>query len=143
TVVVGFLETLRDAPKAALSDEQREKYLDLMREQTQRMQNIVADLLTLSTLESSRVRERPGPAGMAAVIETVRQQAAALSGGQHTIRWNLTPGLDVRGTASELSSAVSNLVINAIRYTPPGGEITVQWEADEEGRAVLSVTDTG
>ncbi|GAA5236710.1 phosphate regulon sensor histidine kinase PhoR [Verticiella sediminum] len=143
TVLVGFLETLRDAPAGALSAEQRTRFMDLMREQTQRMQSIVADLLTLSTLESSRASERPNPAGMGAIIETVRQQASALSGGQHTIRWHLAPALDVLGTASELSSAVSNLVTNAIRYTPAGGTITVEWQPTDEGGAMLSVSDTG
>src|SRR5690606_21925638 len=69
TVLTGFLETLREAPPGALDAEQTERYFNLMSEQAERMLSIVADLLTLSTLESSRAREHPGPAGMATIIE--------------------------------------------------------------------------
>ncbi len=143
TVLAGFLETLQDAPPGALDEEQKGRYFDMMREQAQRMQSIVADLLTLSTLESSRTNEYPGPAGMIAIIDTVRQQAQALSGGQHHFAWNITPGLEVLGVNTELSSAVSNLVTNAIRYTPEGGTITVSWHPVREGGATFAVSDTG
>ena len=143
TVLMGFLETIRDAPPGAIAPEQQGKYFEMMHEQSQRMQSLVADLLTLSTLESSRVHEHPSPAGMVAIIDTVRQQATALSGGQHTLQWNITPGLDVHGTATELASAVSNLVVNAVRYTPAGGTVSVTWCLGEEGSPTLTVTDTG
>lgn len=143
TVLAGFLETVHDAPPGALSAEQQERYHLLMREQAQRMQTIVADLLTLSSLESSRANERPGPASMATIIDTVRQQAQALSAGHHVFAWNITPALDILGVNTELSSAVSNLVTNAIRYTPEGGTITVVWELQEDGAAAFRVTDTG
>nr|MBF0684609.1 phosphate regulon sensor histidine kinase PhoR [Pseudomonas sp.] len=143
TVLTGFLETLREAPAGALDETQTDRYFDMMSEQAQRMLNIVADLLTLSTLESSRTREYPGPAGMATIIDTVKKQAQALSGGRHTFVWNITPGLEVLGESSELSSAVSNLVTNALRYTPESGTITVTWEPVREGGATFAVTDTG
>lgn len=142
TVLAGFLETVHDAPPGALTAEQQERYHQLMREQAQRMQTIVADLLTLSSLESSRANEHPGPAAVPTLIDTVRQQAQALSD-QHVFVWRITPTLDVLGVNSELSSAVSNLVTNAIRYTPDGGEITVDWQLQEDGSAVFQVTDTG
>lgn len=143
TVLTGFLETLREAPPGALDETQKSRYFDMMSEQAQRMLSIVADLLTLSTLESSRTREYPGPAGMASIIESVRQQAQALSSGRHNLVWNITPGLEVLGEHSELSSAVSNLVTNAVRYTPEGGTITVTWEPVREGGATFAVADTG
>lgn len=143
TVLAGFLETVHDAPPGALTAEQRERYHQLMREQAQRMQTIVADLLTLSSLESSRANERPGPAGMATLIDTVRQQAEALSAGHHMFAWQVAPALDIQGVNTELASAVSNLVTNAVRYTPEGGHITVDWELREDGAAIFRVTDTG
>lgn len=143
TVLSGFLETLAEAPPGALTDEQREHYLELMREQSQRMQNIVGDLLTLSTLESTQVPEYPGPAGMANILATVRSEIEALSKGRHTITWEIDEALDILGTSSELSSAVSNLLTNAVRYTPAGGKISVYWRALDDGRAEFSVSDTG
>src|SRR5690606_26609437 len=116
---------------------------DMMSEQAQRMLSIVADLLTLSTLESSRTREYPGPAGMATVLESVRKQAQALSSGRHNLVWNVTPGLEALGESGELSSAVSKLVTDAVRDAPVGGTITVTWEPVRVGGAACAVTDTG
>jgi len=142
TVLIGFLETLREMPHDALSVEQREQYLVLMHEQALRMQTIVADLLTLSMLESSPGAP-PRPVRMAALIETARQQVEALSEGRHTFGWRIDEHLDVLGTDSELASAIANLLTNAVRYTPEGGRITVQWQADPDGGARYSVADTG
>jgi len=142
TVLVGFLETLREMPHDALSDEQRDQYLTLMHEQAQRMQTIVADLLTLSMLESSPGAP-PRPVHMATLIDTARQQVQALSEGRHTFAWRIDDDLDVLGTDSELASAIANLLTNAVRYTPEGGRITVQWQALPNGSTRYSVTDTG
>lgn len=143
TVLSGFLETLEDAPAGALDEDQRARYIEMMSEQAQRMQSIVADLLTLSTLESSLSLDHARPAGMADIIATTRQQAEVLSGGQHIFVWNVTPGLEILGAATELSSAVSNLVTNAVRYTPAGGTIRIDWVPVREGGATFSVTDNG
>src|SRR5690606_4409757 len=94
-------------------------------------------------LESSRANEHPGPAGMQAIIDTVKQQAIVLSAGQHEFAWHIEPGLEVLGVSTELSSAVSNLVTNAIRYTPAGGACTIRWEGVREGGATFAVTGTG
>ncbi|MGN6580144.1 MAG: phosphate regulon sensor histidine kinase PhoR [Bordetella sp.] len=142
TVLTGFLETLRDMPQDAMPAQQREQYVSMMYEQAQRMQAIVEDLLTLSTLESSH---GAGPAivNMSELLQRARQQAEALSNGRHTFEWHVDEGLDLLGSAGELTSAVSNLLTNAVRYTPDGGKIAVYWEADEEGSAHYRVKDTG
>jgi two-component system phosphate regulon sensor histidine kinase PhoR len=142
TVLAGFLETMREMPEEALTREQREQYLTMMHEQAQRMQAIVADLLTLSTLESSPNAE-PHRVRMSALLQTARQQTEALSAGRHALVWLLDDAVDVLGAESELSSAVSNLLTNAVRYTPDGGTITVRWERLPEGGARYSVQDTG
>ncbi|OVZ59034.1 phosphate regulon sensor histidine kinase PhoR [Pigmentiphaga sp. NML080357] len=142
TVLAGFLETLRDMPPGALSDEQREQYLKLMLDQAQRMQAIVADLLTLSTLESSPTTD-PQPVNMPILIETALSQARALSGGRHAFASDIDADMDVLGTATEISSAISNLIINAVRYTPDDGHITVSWRREADGSARYAVKDTG
>ena len=117
TVLAGFLETLRDMPDDALPAEQRAQYLDMMHEQAQRMQAIVEDLLTLSTLESSPGGD-PRAVNIGALLQKARQQIEALSGGRHKLEWHVDESLDVLGAETELTSALSNLLTNAVRYTP-------------------------
>ncbi|NLY27720.1 MAG: phosphate regulon sensor histidine kinase PhoR [Alcaligenaceae bacterium] len=142
TVLLGFLETLRDMPDGSLTPEQKEYYNNLMFEQAQRMQAIVADLLTLSTLESSPTADGD-PVDMAQVIRTALEQARVLSNGQHVFVTNLAEDLYLKGMETELASVVSNLLTNAIRYTPKDGTITVSWYKTEQGQACYSVQDTG
>lgn len=142
TVLAGFLETLHDMPPDAVSDEQRQHYQTLMLEQAQRMQAIVDDLLTLSALEVSPHTEGT-PVAMAELILAVLQQGRALSNGRHVFVTNIAQGLSIVGNSSELTSAVSNLLTNAIRYTPKDGTITVSWFTSESGSACYSVQDTG
>jgi two-component system, OmpR family, phosphate regulon sensor histidine kinase PhoR len=142
TVLAGFLETIREAPPDALTPEQRSYYLDLMQDQANRMQSIVSDLLTLSDLENNPNAESSS-VDVAALLNSARQQVQALSADQHSFEWHIDEELKVWGNASELSSAFSNLLTNAVRYTPPGGTITVRWEELPAGGARYSVTDTG
>jgi two-component system phosphate regulon sensor histidine kinase PhoR len=142
TVLLGFLETVRDMPEGSLSREQNEHFHKLMFEQAQRMQAIVTDLLTLSTLESSPTAEGE-PVPMARLINNALAQARILSNGQHVFVVNIANDLGIRGIETELASAVSNLLTNAVRYTPKDGTITVSWYKTEQGMACYSVQDTG
>jgi two-component system phosphate regulon sensor histidine kinase PhoR len=105
------------------------------------MHRIIEDLLTLSMLESApppaadRVATRP-------LLERVRADALALSGGRHRIKLHGSPAVDLLGSESELSSAFGNLVSNAIRYTPQDGEVRLVWLEVADG-ATFSVEDTG
>ncbi|MGE8587858.1 MAG: phosphate regulon sensor histidine kinase PhoR [Alcaligenes sp.] len=142
TVLLGFLETLQDMPPESLTPEQRQRYETMMLEQTRHMQSIVADLLTLSTLESSPTVEGE-TVQVSNLIQSALKQGEALSGGQHTFVTNLDSNLAIQGMENELSSAVSNLITNAIRYTPKDGTITVSWYVLDNGDACYSVQDTG
>jgi two-component system phosphate regulon sensor histidine kinase PhoR len=142
TVLAGFVETLRDAPEGAVSASQREQYFGLMSEQAQRMQSLVTDLLTLSDLETSPSAELT-PVSMTSLIDTARSQIEALSAGRHHWEWQIESDLNLAGNASELASACSNLLTNAIRYTPDAGNIRVTWQTQTDGCAKFSVADTG
>lgn len=142
TVLSGFLETLCDMPAEAISDAQRQHYQKLMLEQAQRMQAIVADLLTLSALESSP-QAGDDPVRLGDVVREALQQGRILSGGQHVFVENVAHDICVCGNETELASAVSNLLTNAIRYTPKDGTITVSWFLTEDGHACYTVQDTG
>ncbi|MBP9218943.1 MAG: phosphate regulon sensor histidine kinase PhoR [Sterolibacterium sp.] len=138
TVLAGFLETVRDLP---LEEEERNRYLALMMEQSERMQRIIQDLLTLSMLEAAPPPENTH-IDMAALLDRLCRDAHALSSGRHPIYLEVRANLDVVGHESELLSAFGNMVSNAVRYTPPGGEIHICWQPEESG-AVFSVTDSG
>ncbi len=137
TVLSGFIETVRELE---LDESEQERYLSLMGEQSARMLSIVQDLLTLSTLESSPPPENER-VDMRTLLDKIGRDAVALSGGRHDIRIEADAG-DLFGAESELASAFGNLVTNAIRYTPEGGEIRIAWQAVGHG-AAFSVTDNG
>jgi len=142
TVLTGFVETISEAPAGALTDSQVQQYFGLMREQANRMESIVSDLLTLSTLETSPVADQE-VVQVAQLLNNVRQQIEALSAGRHHIEWDVEADLDLLGAASELTSAFSNLITNAVRYTPEGGHIFVRWAQEPNQGARFSVRDTG
>lgn len=138
TVLAGFVETMQEID---VDRDERKRYLGMMAEQSIRMQNIVKDLLTLSSLESA-----PPPDNeiidMATLIDKLRRDAEALSAGRHHIIIE-TEGLgDLRGAEMEISSALRNLVFNAIRYTPEDGTVTLSWQVTPAG-AVFTVQDSG
>ncbi|MEO5693458.1 MAG: phosphate regulon sensor histidine kinase PhoR [Usitatibacter sp.] len=138
TVVAGFIETLRDEPDAAA----RSRYLDMMDEQSRRMLRLVEDLLTLSSLESSPPPPMEESIDMWALLERLGAEARALSGGRHVIEVEASSEACLSGSEKELSSAFSNLVSNAIRYTPAGGAVRLRWQPMAEG-AAFEVEDTG
>ena len=138
TVLSGFLETLQELE---LDGDERKRYLVMMAEQSGRMQSIVQDLLTLSTLESAPPPEC-APLGMAELVDKLRRDAEALSGGRHQIVLESNGSGDLLGASSEITSALGNLVSNAVRYTPAGGTIRLQWRIDDAG-AEFAVSDTG
>jgi two-component system phosphate regulon sensor histidine kinase PhoR len=140
TVLSGFIETLHTLPLTAV---ERDRVLVLMNQQTQRMQTLVADLLTLAQLEGS---PRPAPdrwASLDGLLLRIAADAEALSAGRHQLRLKPTTGVELAGIESELLSAVANLVTNAVRYTPDGGEVEVAWRQLEDGSGELTVIDTG
>jgi two-component system, OmpR family, phosphate regulon sensor histidine kinase PhoR len=138
TVLSGFLETISES---AVTTTQRAQYMALMQEQAMRMQRLVDDLLTLSALEAtSGPREETIDAG--ALFARIEESTRPLSGA-HALTFDIEPGLTILGSESELTSAFTNLVTNAIRYTPGHGSITVRWHRSADGGAALDVTDTG
>ena len=139
TVINGFLEIAASQPD--LDPVTRSAHLKLMTEQGVRMQNLVVDMLMLSRLESIDTPVRPERVAIAALLELVRQEAHALSAGKHDVQLDVS-GPDLLGSVEELHSAFGNLVSNAVRYTPDGGTIRLQWRL-LDGRPEFSVKDDG
>jgi two-component system phosphate regulon sensor histidine kinase PhoR len=140
TVLSGYLETLLDEQQFG---QEYASQLRSMQKQTERMNRIVDDLMLLSRLETELPQADPEPVLVHRLIDSVASQAHELSGvAEHVIQLDVDRGLCLKGRESELYSAFSNLVFNAIRYTAAGGLITIRWKATDGG-AVFSVQDSG
>jgi two-component system phosphate regulon sensor histidine kinase PhoR len=137
TVVHGYLDMMDpiDQPEWA-------PILHEMRRQSQRMTQLVEDLLTLSRLEAQDALNDESVA-MAPLLVSLGREAEALSQQRHTITVEDEARVDLWGSQRELHSAFSNLVSNAVRYTPDGGSIHIRFVRDPDGGATLSVQDSG
>lgn len=139
TVMRGYLETFldQDLPRPVLRGMQQ------MEQQTHRMEGLVRDMLMLSRLESTRHSTDDQPVKLHKLLQEIKHDAEVLSGDrQHQIQLALDPAHDLVGQPKELHSAFSNLIFNAVRYTPAGSEIHIQWQVSSTG-GLLSVTDNG
>src|SRR4029453_10981500 len=119
-------------------------HLSRLEPPTRRMKVLVDDLLLLTRLESN---QPPKPSDLETVdmkglFNAVVTDAKQLSGGRHELRLDVDPRLKLRGVERELHSMLGNLVGNAVRYSPNGGEITIRWHSTETG-ARLEVEDHG
>jgi two-component system phosphate regulon sensor histidine kinase PhoR len=147
TVLGGFVETLQSVP---LDSQETQKYLQLMSIQAARMQSLVADLLTLSQLEASPSPHGQDYVSLPDLVNQVMSEANALTSlladqlidKKHALIFDQVPLLWVMGSQKELFSALSNLVSNAIRYTPLGGSVHVTFSQIDD-QLTISVTDTG
>ncbi|GGB48089.1 phosphate regulon sensor histidine kinase PhoR [Shewanella inventionis] len=139
TVLQGYLEIMQ-----GMEDEgsPNQKPLSLMQQQTSRMQSMVEQLLALSRIEDAADVDLSKTVNMQAMMDILREEAQALAGTEYTLEFSCEPGLNTHGNELQLRSACSNLISNAIRYTAPGGIISVTWRSVATG-ALFSVKDTG
>jgi two-component system phosphate regulon sensor histidine kinase PhoR len=140
TVVSGFVENLQDMPD--LNHDSAKRALHLMAEQTRRMDNLVADLLTLSRLENEQSPLQEEIVDIAELLKEIYQEGKLLSGEHHHLRMEIANSANLLGNRDELHSAFGNLISNAIRYTPEGGEILLRW-FERGGQPVFAVQDSG
>jgi two-component system, OmpR family, phosphate regulon sensor histidine kinase PhoR len=140
TVILGFLEAFEDMPDS--DPREFRKHIPLMREQSDRIRRLVDDLLALAKLESEP-ETKDETVDMPALLQRLADEAETLSQGQLRISLALDSRARLIGNSQELYSALANLVTNAVRYTPAGGQIAIRWAVTETGGASFAVTDTG
>ena len=141
TVINGYLEIL--AGSGDELDPLTQKAFLEMSSQTQRMQSLIEDLLVLSRIEASSERIYENTVDMPAMLRQIKLEADALNKDKgHTIAFHLDEGVKIYGIETELRSACSNLIFNAINYTPPGGHIDVYWSVTKDG-VKFAVKDDG
>ena len=139
TVIAGFAETLLSLD---LDEKSRREYLSAILRQSETMGRLVGDLLLLASLERAVDRLDESLIELQPLLESLSHEAQALSGGRHTITLSFDGPPRLLAVPAEVESAVRNLLTNAVRYTPEGGSIAIDWRVrDDEGW--LSVRDTG
>ena len=139
TVIRGYLETFLDQelPRPL------QRGLNQMANQSKRMENLVSDLLLLSRLEASAHVSDELPVPIHSIINRLQEDGLALGREKNqTINIDLEAEKTLLGQESEIYSAISNLVFNAVRYTPAGGNIKLRWWTDKKG-GHFSVQDNG
>jgi len=137
TVLQGYLELLRESAPDDVSDA-----VSRMLTQTAQMQMLLDDLLELSRLQSGELRGDEEMIDVPGMVMQLKEQADELSRGRHDLRFEVDSELWLSGVASDLESAFSNLISNAIKYTPDGGTVTVRWQDSDKGPQ-FAVRDTG
>ncbi|WPC05292.1 phosphate regulon sensor histidine kinase PhoR [Pseudomonas benzenivorans] len=141
TVIAGYLETLLDNVEEV--NPRWLRPLQQMQQQGARMQNLLNDLLLLARLEATDYPADRTPVAVDLLLLSIKNDAQALSGPrQHRISLEADPHLRLKGSEAELRSAFSNLVFNAVKYSPDEGRIDIRWWGDEQG-AHLTVQDNG
>jgi two-component system phosphate regulon sensor histidine kinase PhoR len=140
TVIAGFLEAFADMEQP--DPEQLRRHIQLMREQSDRIRRLVDDLLTLARLEADMDMQSE-TVDVPALARSLLHEAKSLSGGRHDVHLELESDACLLGSPKDIHSALGNLVSNAVRYTPSGGQITLRWRDNASGGAEFSVTDTG
>ncbi|SIP92649.1 phosphate regulon sensor histidine kinase PhoR [Aquipseudomonas alcaligenes] len=141
TVISGYLETLLDNVEDV--NPRWLRALQQMQQQGSRMQNLLNDLLLLAKLEATDYPSDNQPVAMDLLLLSIRNDAQALSGSRnHRISLEADHQVRLKGSEAELRSAFSNLVFNAVKYSPDESEIRIRWWADEQG-GHFSVSDNG
>lgn len=140
TVISGYLESLVGKPR---KPEQIEQALRQMQQQTERMRNLVNDLLQISRLEMNEIQEEETDVNVPAMLHGLLADARMLGGERHhEFALEVDESVWLHGVGQYLYSAFANLVRNAVQYTPGGGRIVIRWYAAAEG-ACFSVEDNG
>lgn len=139
TVFTGYLEMMLEMKS---QDPLWEKPLSQMNKQAQRMQAIINDLLTLSAMESETLTEEKQTVDVPLILSGLQQNADLISADKHQFVFEVDESLKIVGYPTPLTSVFTNLISNAVRYTPDNGRIIVRWYENKKG-VFFEVEDSG
>lgn len=137
TVMLGYLEVFLDRQPDDVGDA-----MARMHAQAVQMQAMLNDFLELSRLQSLDTDAREAEVYVPGLLAGLRKQAEEISRGEHHLEFEIEDDLNLRGVSEDIESAFRNLIVNALKYTPEGGTITVRW-FESDGAPILEVIDTG
>jgi len=140
TVIKGFIETL-DQPKNSLSKDTKEIFT-LMSDQANRMKDLINDLLLLSNIEASLNKNRSEKISVKRLFEKIKASTTKINKKKQKIKFEIDNELNIYGSKSEIQSAFTNLISNAVRYTPEKGNILITWHLINN-LPIMEVTDSG
>ncbi len=143
TSIVGYLELMGDGGMGDLSSEVSAG-LSIIERNVVRLRSLVEDLLTLSAYDGTRAPREGRPVDLAAiVVECLQSMRPTIASAGLDVDLELDPTLgDVTGDVMDFERLITNLLNNAVKFTHPGGRITVRLSQQRQ-MAVLMVTDTG
>lgn len=137
TVMLGYLEMFLDEPPEDVSDA-----MHRMHTQAVQMQQMLNDFLELSRLQSLESKKREDEINVPGILAALRKQAEGISRGDHEIHFEVREDLLLHGVSEDIESAFQNLLVNALKYTPEGGSVTVRW-LEKGGHPRFEVSDSG
>lgn len=141
TVIQGYLEIMQEEVSEAFP--LYEPFFVQMQQQMQRLESLLQDLLLLSRIQKGKLKAHDLSVVKAPdIIRDLAENTKNISNGKHQFTLNIDDSLQIIGQEQELRSCFENLIINAIRYSPDGGEIKVSWTSDDNG-IYFSVKDQG
>jgi signal transduction histidine kinase len=142
TSMMGFLEMIREGEAGALNDEQK-RFLAIVYRSSERLQRLVGDLLFVARLDANGLQLQFAEVRLDAIVREALESVAALARSREVeIVSDIEPVPAVSGDKERLSQLVGNLISNALKFTPPGGRMTVRTFVDGS-HAVVEVADTG
>lgn len=140
--VLGYIELLTDESADSVTDEQR-RMLGIVERNGEQLLVLIDNLLTMSRMESGTFEPKLGAVDVIGVVKRVCDGVSELvANGELGLSQSVEPGLDLIGDETQIQRALTNLVSNAVKYTPPGGHIDISAHADGS-HVVVDVRDTG
>lgn len=138
TVLKGYLETLQEMDDVPVSFV---RSFENMSTQTERMQHLIDDLLMLAKLETKA--KKTECINMRNLLEQICQESDLLEKDECRIELNIASESNLKGDAQELQSAFTNLLVNALKYSPASSRVKVGWHQNQDGSLVLEIEDFG